>query len=139
IVDFLHTMRTFTISAALLLLTSLVSTAPVATQPETRQFDAFITFYGADTDAYYTRIWTADGSSMVICQSLYFESPLCSFGTDGGGGCADNPLSISHIGSAGGATCSFFGVDGSETRVVGAQVVDVGPPQVQVSGYCVAL
>lgn len=52
---------------------------------------------------------------------------------------ADNPLSISHIRSAGGAVCSFHGIDGSDTVVVGAQTVDVGPPQTQVSGSCRAL
>ena len=51
----------------------------------------------------------------------------------------DNPLSISHIKSEGGATCTFFGIDGSVTTVVGAQTVDVGPPQTQVSGSCLAL
>ncbi|KAL8949212.1 MAG: hypothetical protein Q9222_004662 [Ikaeria aurantiellina] len=110
-------MKTFTISVALALFTSLASASPVATKPEARQFEAFITFYGADTDAYFTKSIPTDGSGFVIY----------------------NPLSISHIGSAGGATCSFFGIDGSETEVVGAQVVDVGPPQTQISGYCVAL
>lgn len=51
---------------------------------------------------------------------------------------AANPLSISHITSLGGATCSFVGIDGSHTVVVGAQTVDVGPPQTQVSGSCLA-
>ena len=50
-----------------------------------------------------------------------------------------NPLSISYIESAGGATCTFFGIDGSQTTVVGAQTVPVGPPQTQVSGSCLAL
>ncbi len=52
---------------------------------------------------------------------------------------AANPLSISHISSAGGASCTLFGVDGSKTTVVGADTVDVGPPQTQVSGSCLAL
>jgi hypothetical protein len=50
----------------------------------------------------------------------------------------DNSLSISHIQSDGGATCTFYGVDGSQTTVVGAQTVDVGPPQTQVWGACEA-
>jgi len=49
----------------------------------------------------------------------------------------DNPLSVSHITSLGGATCGFTGAEGSETTVVGAQTVDVGPPQPQVSGSCI--
>jgi hypothetical protein len=47
-----------------------------------------------------------------------------------------NPLSISQISSVGGGFCTFFGIDGSETTVVGAQTVPVGPPQTQVSGVC---
>jgi len=47
-----------------------------------------------------------------------------------------NPLSISKITSLGGATCSFRGIDGSNTFLVGAQTVDVGPPQTQVAGSC---
>jgi hypothetical protein len=49
-----------------------------------------------------------------------------------------NPLSISHIVSAGGATCTFHGIDGSVTTTVGTQTVDVGPPQTQISGSCSA-
>lgn len=51
----------------------------------------------------------------------------------------DNPLSVSKIRSEGGATCTFFGAEGSVTTVVGANTVDVGPPQPQVSGACLAL
>ncbi|KKK27096.1 hypothetical protein ARAM_000041 [Aspergillus rambellii] len=48
-----------------------------------------------------------------------------------------NPLSISHIRSdTSGVTCSFNGIDSSVTSVNGAQIVDVGPPQTQVSGAC---
>ena len=52
---------------------------------------------------------------------------------------AGNPLSVSHIESQGGATCTIIGIDGSVTTVVGATTVDVGPPQTQVSGTCRAL
>lgn len=45
-------------------------------------------------------------------------------------------LSVSHIKSEGGATCTFYGTEGSVTTVVGAQTVDVGPPQPQASGVC---
>ncbi len=51
----------------------------------------------------------------------------------------DNPLSVSKISSVGGAVCSFFGVDGSDTVVVGEQEVDVGPPQTQIRGVCDSL
>jgi len=48
----------------------------------------------------------------------------------------DDRSSITSISSDGGATCTFRGVDGSENTVVGAQTVDVGPPQVQLTGSC---
>ena len=48
----------------------------------------------------------------------------------------DNTLSVSQISSPGGAACTFFGVDGSDTFLFGAQSVQVGPPQAQVSGVC---
>lgn len=50
-----------------------------------------------------------------------------------------DPLSISHIMSnTEGVKCTFNGVDNSVTVVEGAQTVDVGPPQTQISGSCVA-
>lgn len=51
----------------------------------------------------------------------------------------DNELSVSQITSLGGASCTFFGSEGSITTVVGAHTVNVGPPQPQVSGSCLAL
>lgn len=51
---------------------------------------------------------------------------------------SDDRSSITSISSAGGATCTFRGNDGSETTVIGAQTVDVGPPQVQLTGSCSA-
>lgn len=48
-----------------------------------------------------------------------------------------NPLSISHIQTnTEGVTCVFNGIDHSVTTVIGTQLVDVGPPQTQVSGSC---
>jgi hypothetical protein len=48
-----------------------------------------------------------------------------------------NPLSISHIASStNGVSCTFHGIDNSDTTVNGAQTVDVGPPQTQVHGSC---
>ena len=48
-----------------------------------------------------------------------------------------NPLSISHVvSSTNGVDCTFHGIDNSVTTVNGAESVDVGPPQTQVSGSC---
>ncbi|KGO66604.1 hypothetical protein PITC_079760 [Penicillium italicum] len=48
-----------------------------------------------------------------------------------------NPLSISHIQTGSeGVSCVFNGIDHSVTTVTGTQLVDVGPPQTQVSGSC---
>ncbi|KAL9006194.1 MAG: hypothetical protein Q9188_001073 [Gyalolechia gomerana] len=113
-------MRAFTISATVALLASLASAAPAPTTPdwapETRQFQAQITFFGADSDASFSLSVPTDGSEFSI----------------------SNPLSVSKIQSLGGATCGFTGIDGSRVVTVGAQTVDVGPPQTQVSGSCLA-
>lgn len=51
--------------------------------------------------------------------------------------CPANPLSISHISSSSpGITCTFNGIDHGTTTVVGAETVDVGPPQTQIQGSC---
>lgn len=48
-----------------------------------------------------------------------------------------DPLSISHISSSTtGIQCTFNGIDQSMTTVTGAELVDVGPPQTQVSASC---
>ncbi|MCJ1243526.1 hypothetical protein MMC30_000723 [Trapelia coarctata] len=106
-------MKSFTISAALTLIAAaLVHAAPV--EVEARQFAAQITFQGATPEAQFTQSFPGDGTVVQIT----------------------NPLSISHISSLGGATCAFYGIDGSHTILVGAQTVDVGPPQTQISGVC---
>ncbi|KAH6675157.1 hypothetical protein B0J14DRAFT_589092 [Halenospora varia] len=107
-------MKTFAITTIITAaLASFVSAAP----SEKRQFQAQIIFEGAPPDvAQFTMSVPTDGSVFAIT----------------------NPLSISHIQSLGGATCSFVGSDGSHTVVVGAQTVDVGPPQTQISGSCLA-
>ena len=46
-----------------------------------------------------------------------------------------NTMSVSKISSPGGASCTVFGVDGSNTFIHGG-TVDVGPPQRQVSAVC---
>lgn len=52
-------------------------------------------------------------------------------------GSSDNVLSISHIEmDAAGVMCTFNGIDHSVTSLSGAQLVDVGPPQTQISGTC---
>jgi len=109
-------MKTFTIFAALPFLAALVHAAPTPATVQARQFQAQITFIGAA------------GASFSM-----------SVPTDGSGFTISNPLSISKISSEGGASCTFFGIDGSSTTVVGANTVDVGPPQTQTSGSCLAL
>ncbi|KAJ5287332.1 hypothetical protein N7478_003018 [Penicillium angulare] len=60
-----------------------------------------------------------------------------SFPVGGGSVQISNPLSISHIETdVSGFVCTFYGVDSSITTVSGAELVDVGPPQTQVSGTC---
>ncbi|KAL3259191.1 hypothetical protein ABHI18_005445 [Aspergillus niger] len=59
------------------------------------------------------------------------------FPTNGASTKISNPLSISHITSnTGGIHCTFNGIDNSVTTINGAQTVDVGPPQTQISGTC---
>jgi len=108
-------MKSFIISTAAALFLTLTYAAP-AQNIAPRQFLAFITFEGATPEAYFTQSVPTDGSVFYI----------------------SNPLSISHINSQGGATCVFNGIDGSVTEVVGAETVDVGPPQTQISGSCEA-
>ncbi|OJJ04875.1 hypothetical protein ASPVEDRAFT_153196 [Aspergillus versicolor CBS 583.65] len=63
-----------------------------------------------------------------------------SFPIDGGVSTIGESLSVSHISSStGGVKCTFYGVDGSNTVVEGAQTVDVGPPQTQSAGHCAHL
>ena len=128
-------MKTFTISTALVALAALINAAPA---PTARQFQAQITFEGATSEAFYTLSVPTDGSVFTICKSSRDPSfpPQIQLLTYNN---VANPLSVSHISSQGGASCGFTGIDGSETTVVGAQTVDVEPPQAQVSGSCLAL
>jgi len=51
----------------------------------------------------------------------------------------DHPeISVSHITLYGAGECNIYGIDGSSTSVGNGETVDVGPPQVQISGYCAA-
>ncbi|KAJ0424385.1 hypothetical protein BJY00DRAFT_276558 [Aspergillus carlsbadensis] len=92
------------------------STAPSPpVQPGPIGDQVLITFMGA-ANAQFTQAFPVNGASMQI----------------------SNPLSISHImSSTAGVACTFGGIDHSVTTVSGAQTVDVGPPQTQVSGSCV--
>jgi hypothetical protein len=92
---------------------TLLATSIAAPVEAPRQFQVTITFNAA-ADVTFTQIIPADGQEHDI----------------------DTDLSITSITSDGGATCTFFGIDGSVTTVVGADTVDVGPPQVQEFGVC---
>ncbi|KAL8717875.1 MAG: hypothetical protein Q9225_004928 [Loekoesia sp. 1 TL-2023] len=110
-------MKAFTISTTLALLTSLVAAAP-APAPAAAASSLYqipITFIGA-----------ADGKF-----TQYFF-------TNGYGSGIYNNLSVSKISNPGGATCYFYGIDGSFTVVSSGATVDVGPPQTQTYGYCYA-
>jgi hypothetical protein len=124
-------MKTFSTAAFFAFVASLAAAAP--TPQGSSGFEALITFQGA-AGAQFTLSFPTDSTTFAIGKfSLPSQSFNCSSGIAG------NALSISHIVSEGGATCSFHGIDGSETTVVGAQTVDVGPPQTQVWGSCLAL
>ncbi|KAL8774446.1 MAG: hypothetical protein Q9209_000819 [Squamulea sp. 1 TL-2023] len=105
-------MKTFAITTALALLTSMVSAAPAPASPGA-PYQIGITFIGA-----------AEGKF-----TQYFF-------TNGYGSGIYDPLSVSKISNPGGATCYFYGIDGSFTVVPSGATVDVGPPQTQTYGYC---
>ncbi|KAK2614600.1 hypothetical protein N8I77_001409 [Diaporthe amygdali] len=90
-------------------LSGLTSAAPAA---ESRQFKAVVTFTGAA--ASYTLQVPTDGS--------LFQT--------------NNDLAVDLISSQGGATCSFFGIDGASVTIVGANSATVAPPQAIESGSC---
>ncbi|GLI77490.1 hypothetical protein PoHVEF18_005780 [Penicillium ochrochloron] len=97
------------------ILTLTVGLATAASARPVRRTDQVaITFIGA-ADAQFSQSFPTDGSQVSIT----------------------NPLSISHIASStNGVSCTFHGIDNSDTTVNGAQTVDVGPPQTQVHGSC---
>ncbi|KAI4230698.1 MAG: hypothetical protein LQ349_006091 [Xanthoria aureola] len=105
---------TFAVSAALALMTSMVSAAP---NPPTAElsppYQIAVNFIGA-ANARFTQY----------------------FNTNGFGSTIYNNLSVSKIYNTGGATCYFYGIDGSFTVVGNGATVDVGPPQTQVYGFC---
>jgi hypothetical protein len=90
-----------------------------------------VIFIGA-ADAQFEQSFPVNGEwisiSMSIYTSLLFLHKLLTR--------IANPLSISHIQSTtAGVTCVFNGIDQSLTTVSDG-LVDVGPPQTQVSGSC---
>jgi hypothetical protein len=124
-------MKIFTTAAFFAFVATLAAAAPA---PQgSNGFEALITFQGA-AGAQFTLSVPSDGTVFSIGKFfLHSQNSNCSSEV------VDNALSISHIVSEGGASCGFHGIDGSETTVVGAQTVDVGPPQTQVWGSCLAL
>ncbi|KAF3394208.1 hypothetical protein F1880_005085 [Penicillium rolfsii] len=97
----------------ILTLTAGFATAASAS-PVRRTDQVEITFIGA-ADAQFSQSFPTDGSQVSIT----------------------NPLSISHISSGvNGVSCTFHGIDNSDTTVNGAETIDVGPPQTQVYGSC---
>ncbi|KAJ5861273.1 uncharacterized protein N7529_008583 [Penicillium soppii] len=91
---------------------AVTTASAIPVQP--RHDNVEIVFIGA-ADAQFTQSFPSDGSVVSI----------------------NNPLSISHISSStGGIQCTFNGIDHSVTTVSGAETVDVGPPQTQLTGSC---
>jgi hypothetical protein len=94
--------------------------------------DVQVTFIGA-ANAQFTQLFPTNGGSVQI--SMFID--LLSLSGGNKLTSAANPLSISHIVSdQAGVTCVFNGIDHSVTTISGTQLVDVGPPQTQVSGSC---
>ncbi|KAL8910047.1 MAG: hypothetical protein Q9171_004642 [Xanthocarpia ochracea] len=109
-------MKVFAISA-LALLTSMVSAAPAPAPAAagSAPYQIGITFIGA-AEGRFTQYFFTNGQG----SSIY------------------DRLSVSKIANPGGATCYFYGIDGSFTVVPSGATVDVGPPQTQTYGYCYA-
>lgn len=124
-------MKTSTIFGLFVACATTASAIPV--KPRHGQVE--ITFVGA-ANAQFTQSFPSDGSTVSIGRLLFIASsqvkPYDINLTSSG-----NPLSISHISSStAGIQCTFNGIDHSVTMVHGAQWVDVGPPQTQVTGSC---
>ena len=129
------------VATAFAILAAVAQAAPTVAP---RQFAAQVTFKGAasetDPGAQFTQAFPRDGTivpigSLPILSSAFrsrlvgVSKPLLTLNIV-------NPLSVSKIQSLGGAICTFYGKDGSVTTTVGAQTVDVGPPQTQNFGFC---
>jgi len=105
------------IISAFALLAAFTQAAPAPIQNLAPREIVEITFEGATPSAYFIEGFPTNGQVVAI----------------------SNVLSISHISSPGGASCTFYGIDGSVTKVTGTELVDVGPPQTQISGSCWAI
>ncbi|KKY35245.1 hypothetical protein UCDDA912_g04790 [Diaporthe ampelina] len=105
-------MKYFQAMSILSALAGLTSAAPAA---EPRQFEAVITFTGA----------AASYTLNVPTDATLFQT--------------NNNLAVDTIRSEGGASCTFFGVDGARVTIVGANSAAVAPPQAIQSGSCLAL
>lgn len=118
--------------ASLALLFSAAFAAPL----EARNPKLVLTFQGATPEASYTVEPPSDGTLFAIStlSSPPFSTSFAKFYLNVS---ADHPeISVSHITLFGAGQCTIDGVDGSKTTVRISQTVDVGPPQVQVSGTC---
>lgn len=105
---------------------------PRGTNPEPTGDQVHVTFIGA-ADAQFTQSFPSSGEWVQISMSIYIFRNAQTKTLIG----IANPLSISHIQTGTeGVTCVFNGVDNSVTTVIGTQLVDVGPPQTQISGSC---
>ena len=110
-------------------------TPPIQPQPVGGQVQ--VTFLGA-ANAQFTQSFPTNGQATQISMSFRIRSSVWMKGPELI--VTANPLSISHIElDTQGVTCVFAGIDHSVTAVNGAQLVDVGPPQTQVSGSCTAM
>lgn len=133
-------MKYFQAISILSALAGLTSAAPAA---ESRQFQAIITFTGAA--ASYTLQVPTDSSPFQTSKyktsdkPFHLASPACEALCSNLVMATDNDLAIDTVSSQGGATCTFFGVDGASVTVVGAHSATVAPPQAIVSGSCLAL
>jgi hypothetical protein len=78
---------------------------------------------------YVFRFLRLPPSTLPLSAASLVQSPQSNLITE-------NPLSISHIRTYNYASCTFKGVDGSNTVLNGPSSVDVGPPQTQISGRC---
>ena len=151
-------MKSLTLPIVLGLLAIMCHAAPSSVQPKPRQVTTLVlTFYGAgenppsyevdvplESEENFQSFNISESlSSITHAAGCYLSSSKfsihayhVSLGIIILTSVAANPLSVSSISLGGPGFCVITGVDGSETTVQGGDEVDVGPPQVQVSGVC---
>ena len=125
-------MKIFAI-AATALVAAVAYAAPAPLEDRSSNYVS-ITFIAAPVE--FTKVFPTDGSVFKISTQYLLSLPEHHILTVER---TDNDLSVNLIKSEGGATCTFYGIDGSVTTVTKAETVAVGPPQTQVSGTCRAL